>query len=148
MKKPGESETKPPLAVPNQLARLFRALTPYTQKEFGERTGIHRSTIGHIENGDEEPSAGHLEAMARAARTSVEAGREMLRWHESQDRPRVRAGLGVEALYARVGEEFRAAWSAPIRACCGCRRSPTASRGSTSRWRCWSWPTKPNDPRS
>ena len=94
--------------MPNRLARLFRALTPYRQTEFGERTGIHPSTIGHFEIGDEEPGAGHLEAMARVARMTVEAGREMLLWHDSLDRPRVRAGRGVEALYAKVGEELRA----------------------------------------
>ena len=105
---PVGSEPAPPLPMPNRLARLFRALTSYSQTEFGRRTGIHRTTIVHYEAGDDEPIPAHLEAMAREARMSIDAGREMLRWHESLDWPRVRAGGGMEALYSKAGEEFRA----------------------------------------
>lgn len=112
MKKPGElpeeNEPAPRLPMPNRLARLFRALTSYTQPEFGHRAGIHPSSIGHFELGDEVPSAGHLEAMARVAHTTVAAGIEMLRWHDTLSHPRLRAGGDVEALYARVGADIYA----------------------------------------
>jgi transcriptional regulator with XRE-family HTH domain len=97
----------PPLQIPNRLVRLFHALTSYSLRELSRRTGIHRSTLVLYEAGDAEPSTAHLEALAREARSSVEHGREMLRWHDSLAWPRLRAGGGVEALYAKAGEEFR-----------------------------------------
>ena len=96
------------MALENRLARLFRALTPYTQAEFSERTGIHPTSLAHYESGKEKPGAGHLEAMARVAGITIEDGMDLLRLYESRTKARLRPGRGPEALFVKLGEEIRA----------------------------------------
>jgi transcriptional regulator with XRE-family HTH domain len=105
---PAGSERQPQLTLESRLARLFRALTPFTQDEFAERAGIHPKTLARYEIGKEKPGAAHLEAMARVAGITIEGGLDHLRLHELQTQPRLRPGRGADAVFEKLAEEIRA----------------------------------------
>lgn len=86
----------------NQLVRLFRAVSGLTQKEFGQRTGVHPVLIARYELDEIEPQPESLDRMAAGAGLTVAAGEEILRLVDSLRRPRRRAGTGVEDLEAQA----------------------------------------------
>jgi transcriptional regulator with XRE-family HTH domain len=90
----------------NRLVRLLRALSGETQKEFGERTGIHPVLLAQYELDQVEPGPENLELAAKGADLSVAAGEEILRLADTLRQPRARTGQGaadlVHELFAGV----------------------------------------------
>jgi transcriptional regulator with XRE-family HTH domain len=82
----------------NLLVRLFRAVSGLTQKEFGQRTGVHSILIARYELDEIEPKPESMDRMAAGAGLTVAAGEEILRLVDSRRRPRRRAGGGAEEL--------------------------------------------------
>src|SRR4051794_31543316 len=82
----------------NRLVRLARALSGETQKEFGERTGIHPILLAQYELDQVEPGPENLELAARGAGLTVAAGEEVLRFADTLRQPRERAGQGTADL--------------------------------------------------
>lgn len=76
----------------NRLVRLARALSGETQKEFGERTGIHPILLAQYELDQVDPGPENLELAARGAGLTVEAGEEILRFADTLRQPRERVG--------------------------------------------------------
>ncbi len=82
----------------NRLVRLARALSGETQKEFGERTGIHPILLAQYELDQVEPGPENLELAARGAGLTVAAGEEVLRFADTLRQPRERVGKGTADL--------------------------------------------------
>jgi transcriptional regulator with XRE-family HTH domain len=78
------------------LARLFRALSGATQKDFGRKAGIHPELLVKYEMGRVAPGPEHLDRLAKAAGLTVEAGDQLLELAEARRRPRLRTGRGVD----------------------------------------------------
>lgn len=78
----------------NRLVRLARALSGETQKEFGERTGIHSVLLAQYELDQVDPGPENLELAARGAGLTVAAGEEVLRLADTLRQPRERVGQG------------------------------------------------------
>lgn len=86
----------------NLLVRLFRAVSRLTQKDFGQRTGVHPILIARYELDDIVPGPESMDRLAAGADLTVAAGEEILRLADSLRRPRQRAGTGAEDLEAQV----------------------------------------------
>jgi transcriptional regulator with XRE-family HTH domain len=86
----------------NLLVRLFRAVSGLTQKDFGQRTGVHPILVARYELDEIEPGPEGMDRLAAGAGLTVAAGEEILRVVDSLRRPRRRAGEGAEDLEAQV----------------------------------------------
>jgi len=86
----------------NLLVRLFRAVSGLTQKDFGQRTGVHPILIARYELDEIEPNPESMDRLAAGADLTVAAGEEILRLVDSRRRPRRRAGTGAEDLEAQA----------------------------------------------
>src|SRR5215218_8585899 len=82
----------------NRLARLFRALSGETQKDFAERTGVDLSLLARYELGQVEPGLDHLARLAEGAGLTLAEGEQVLRLADTLSTPRRRTGAGVEDL--------------------------------------------------
>jgi tetratricopeptide (TPR) repeat protein/transcriptional regulator with XRE-family HTH domain len=82
----------------NRLVRLARALSGETQKEFGERTGIHPILLAQYELDQVEPGPENLELAARGAGLTVATCEEVLRFADTLRQPRERVGQGTADL--------------------------------------------------
>jgi transcriptional regulator with XRE-family HTH domain len=80
------------------IARLLRALSGKTQRQFGKDVGIDPSLVADFELGTGVPSREHLERMAAAVGLTVSYTEDALRFLDSLRKPRKRRGAGVEAL--------------------------------------------------
>jgi len=86
----------------NRLVRLFRALSGETQSAFGETTGVQAVLLAKYELDLVEPSAEHLERMARGAGLTVAAGERLLDDADALRQPRQRAGSGAGGLHEQL----------------------------------------------
>jgi transcriptional regulator with XRE-family HTH domain len=86
----------------NRLARLFRALSGETQKDFAERTGVDLSLLARYELDQVEPGLDPLARLAEGAGLTLAAGEQVLRLADTLSDPRRRTGTGIEDL----GAEF------------------------------------------
>ncbi len=92
------------MSLGKQLTRLFRAISGKTQRQFAEGAGIHPSRLAKYESEDAaEPPAEVLPPMARQAGLSVADGEQIVRFWETLQQRRERAGQGAEALLAEAG---------------------------------------------
>ena len=82
----------------NRLARLFRALSGETQKDFAGRTGVDLSLLARYELDQVEPGLDHLAKLAEGAGLTLAAGEQVLRLADTLSNPRRRAGAGIEDL--------------------------------------------------
>jgi transcriptional regulator with XRE-family HTH domain len=82
----------------NRLARLFRALSGETQKDFAERTGVDLSLLARYELDQVEPGLDHLARLAEGAGLTLAEGEQVLRLADTLSTPRRRTGAGVEDL--------------------------------------------------
>ncbi len=82
----------------NRLARLFRALSGETQKNFAERTGVDLSLLARYELDQVEPGLDHLARLAVGAGLTLAAGEQVLRLADTLSDPRRRTGAGIEDL--------------------------------------------------
>ena len=89
----------------NRLARLFRALSGETQKDFAERTGVDLSLLARYELDQVEPGLDHLARLAEGAGLTLADGEQVLRLVDTLRDPRRRTGAGIEDL----GPELSAA---------------------------------------
>ncbi len=89
------------------IARLFRALSGKTQRQFGDDAGLHPTTVANIELGTEDPTPRSLEAMATAAGLSVENGEDILRFGETLQRQRLRPGRDAGDVFEGLEETLR-----------------------------------------
>jgi len=85
----------------NRLARLFRALSGETQKDFAERTGVDLSLLARYELDQVEPGLDHLARLAEGAGLTLAAGEQILRLADTLSTPRRRTGAGVEDLLSQ-----------------------------------------------
>lgn len=91
----------------NLMARLFRAISGKTQKQFAEACGLHAVTIANIELGEEKPRAQNLEDMASIVGLEPRDGAELLRLCQTLQRQRLRQGPDVDGLFVDLGETLR-----------------------------------------
>lgn len=82
----------------NRLARLFRALSGETQKDFAERTGLDLSLLARYELDQVEPGLDHLAKLAEGAGLTLMDGEQILRLADTLSDPRRRTGAGIEDL--------------------------------------------------
>jgi len=82
----------------NRLARLFRALSGETQKDFAARTGVDFSLLARYELDQVEPGLDHLAKLAEGAGLTMAAGEQVLRLADTLSTPRRRTGAGAEDL--------------------------------------------------
>ena len=82
----------------NRLVRLARALSGETQKDFGEKTGVHPILLAQYEQDQVEPGPENLERIMRGAGLTVADGEEILRFADTLRQPRQRAGQGEAGL--------------------------------------------------
>jgi transcriptional regulator with XRE-family HTH domain len=82
----------------NRLARLFRAFSGETQKDFAERTGVDLSLLARYELDQVEPGLDHLARLAEGAGLTLAEGEQVLRLADTLSTPRRRTGAGVEDL--------------------------------------------------
>jgi transcriptional regulator with XRE-family HTH domain len=82
----------------NRLARLFRALSGETQKDFAERTGVDLSLLARYELDQVEPGLDHLARLAEGAGLTLIEGEQVLRLADTLSTPRKRTGAGAEDL--------------------------------------------------
>jgi len=82
----------------NRLARLFRALSGETQKEFAETTGVDLSLLARYELDQVEPGLDHLARLAEGAGLTMAEGEQVLRLADTLSTPRRRTGAGIEDL--------------------------------------------------
>jgi transcriptional regulator with XRE-family HTH domain len=95
----------------NVMARLFRALSGETQKDFARKTGVHFTLIADYELDKVEPSPENLEKLAEGVGLAVEDGEALLRrLEEIQGRRRHRPGLEIEDLTRRIEAHLREAY--------------------------------------
>lgn len=92
----------------NILARLFRAISGKTQKQFALATGLHPITVANIERGEEKPRPEHLEDMAAGVGLQVRDGVELLRLCETLRNQRRRPILDADGLFEDLEETVRA----------------------------------------
>ncbi len=86
----------------NLMARVFRALSGQTQREFARTTGVDLTLLARYERGAVEPGLDHLERLAKGAGLTVADGEEILRYVDRLREPRKRAGVGIEDLVTGV----------------------------------------------
>ncbi|HTG32822.1 MAG TPA: helix-turn-helix transcriptional regulator [Thermoanaerobaculia bacterium] len=86
----------------NRLARLFRALSGETQKDFAERTGVDLSLLARYELDQVEPGLDPLARLAEGAGLTLAAGEQVLRLADTLSGPRRRTGAGIEDLGAEL----------------------------------------------
>jgi transcriptional regulator with XRE-family HTH domain len=86
----------------NRLARLARALSGETQKDFAEKTGVHSTLLAQYELDQVEPGLENLERLARGAGLTVGEGEEILRLADTLRRSRERAGQGEAELFQEL----------------------------------------------
>ncbi|MFL6232885.1 MAG: helix-turn-helix domain-containing protein [Thermoanaerobaculia bacterium] len=103
----------------NRLARLARALSGETQKEFAERTGVHLTLLAQYELDQVEPGPENLARLARGAGLTVADCEEVLRLADMLRRARRRAGQGEaelfhELLAAQVSSVYRRLLRLPL----------------------------------
>ena len=82
----------------NRLARLFRALSGETQKDFAKRTGVDFSLLARYELDQVEPGLDHLARLAEGAGLTLATGEQVLRLADTLSAPRRRTGAGIEDL--------------------------------------------------
>ena len=81
-----------------------RAALGLTQKELSERTGINRTMVGHMENGEYTPFIKQLEALSEALEFDMtEVFAEEVAEHVKADRPYRIAVAGTEPLERDYG---------------------------------------------
>jgi transcriptional regulator with XRE-family HTH domain len=104
----------------NRLARLARALSGETQKDFAEKTRVHHTLLAQYENGQVEPGPENLERLARGAGLTVADCEEILRLADTLRRARRRAGQGEgaelfqELLAAQVSSVYQRLLRLPL----------------------------------
>ncbi|MBW8877536.1 MAG: helix-turn-helix transcriptional regulator [Acidobacteria bacterium] len=103
----------------NRLVRLARALSGETQKDFGDKTGVHFTLLAQYELDQVEPGPENLERVTQGAGLTVAAGEEVLRLADTLRRPRERAGQGAadlspELLAALVSGVYRRLLRLPL----------------------------------
>jgi transcriptional regulator with XRE-family HTH domain len=86
----------------NRLARLARAISGETQKDFADKTGVHHTLLAQYENGQVEPGPENLERLAHGAGFTVADGEEILRLADTLRRSRERAGQGDAELLQQL----------------------------------------------
>jgi transcriptional regulator with XRE-family HTH domain len=86
----------------NRLARLARAVSGETQKDFAGKTGVHHTLLAQYENGQIEPGPENLERLARGAGLTVADCEEILRLADTLRRARQRAGQGDAELFQEL----------------------------------------------
>ncbi|HEV7503488.1 MAG TPA: helix-turn-helix transcriptional regulator [Thermoanaerobaculia bacterium] len=87
----------------NLLVRVYRALSGRTQMAFAKRTGIHHVLLARYEQGQIDPSPGHLRRMGQlGAGLTVAAGERLLDLAETLRQPRKRAGGRAEDFGAEL----------------------------------------------
>jgi transcriptional regulator with XRE-family HTH domain len=86
----------------NRLARLFRALSGETQKDFAERTGVDLSLLARYELDQVEPGLDHLARLAGGAGLTLMEGEQVLQLADTLSTPRRRMGAGLEDLGAEL----------------------------------------------
>ncbi len=89
------------------MARLLRALSGKTQRQFGKEVGIDPSLVADFELGTGVPSREYLERMAAAVGLTVSSTEDALRFLDSLRRPRQRRGAGVEPLLEGIARGVR-----------------------------------------
>src|SRR3954471_3158754 len=96
----------------NRLGRPARGLSGETQKDCGDKTGVHFTLLAQYELDQVEPGPENLERVTQGAGLTVAAGEEVLRLADTLRRPRERAGQGAadlspELLAALVSGVYR-----------------------------------------
>ncbi|MEO6195375.1 MAG: helix-turn-helix transcriptional regulator [Thermoanaerobaculia bacterium] len=99
----------------NRLARLFRALSGETQKDFAERTGLDLSLIARYELDQIEPGLDHLARLAEGAGLTLAAGEQVLRLADTLSGPRRRMGAGIEDLGGELSALFAGTYQRLLR---------------------------------
>ncbi len=94
------------MSFSSQLVLVLRAFSGKTQRQFAEGAGIPHSQIAKYEMDDAEPPAEELPPMARQARMTVADGERIVRFGETLQRRRERAGGGADDLLAEAGERL------------------------------------------
>ena len=89
------------------MARLLRALSGKTQRQFGEEVGIDPSQVADFELGTTVPSRNDLKRMAAAVGLTVSSTEEALRLLDTLRRPRQRRGAGANHLLEGIAEGVR-----------------------------------------
>ena len=115
----------------NRLARLFRALSGETQKDFAKRTGVDFSLLARYELDQVEPGLDHLARLAEGAGLTLATGEQVLRLADTLSAPRRRTGAGIEDSRPRVVHPARRPVSTPSPA--GTPRRSATSRGPRAR---------------
>jgi transcriptional regulator with XRE-family HTH domain len=82
----------------NLMARLFRAVSGETQKDFAQKTGVDLSLLARYELDQVEPGLDHLARLAEGADLTLAEGEQALRLIDTLRDPRRRTGAGVEDL--------------------------------------------------
>lgn len=92
----------------NLLARLFRALSEDTQKEFARRTGVDAVLLARYELDQVEPGLDHLERLAAGAGVTVDVGERILKLADTLRQSRSRGGVDIEALTMEFAAQITA----------------------------------------
>lgn len=90
----------------NRMARLFRALSGETQKDFARKTDIHPALLARYELDFADPSADHLTRLGWGAGLTIADGDKLLDLADTLREPRKRTGQGIEGLAENFAREI------------------------------------------
>lgn len=91
----------------NLIARLFRAISGKTQKQFAKACGLHPVTVANIELDKERPQPQHLEEMAAVVGLKSRDGAELLKLCETLQQQRLHRSPDADGLFRDLGETLR-----------------------------------------